>query len=62
MCVCVYVEKGPSDMYVRVYVFYIYNKHIGVFFFFVMLSRSETFEQLEVPLDVFGKAGAYLKG
>lgn len=48
-------------MYVRVYVFYIYNKHIGVFFF-VMLSRSETFEQLEVPLDVFGKAGAYLKG
>lgn len=45
-----------------VYMYFIYITNTLVFCFFVMLSRSETFEQLEVPLDVFGKAGAYLKG
>lgn len=46
-----------------VYMYFIYiTNTLLFFFFFVMLSRSETFEQLEVPLDVFGKAGAYLKG
>lgn len=60
MCLCVCVERAIR--YVCVYMYFIYITNTLVFFFFVMLSRSETFEQLEVPLDVFGKAGAYLKG
>lgn len=37
-------------------------KHIVNMYIIIPSNRPDTFEQVEVPLDIFGKASVYLKG